>query len=99
MTTAPVVVALADFLRARLDEDVAAARRAMIGSWTRGAGADDSHGTSDLSDAVVRRGLLESAATLERAGQPAHAETIRRTLALAYADHPDYRAEWRPARP
>jgi Family of unknown function (DUF6221) len=27
---------------------------------------------------------------------PPNIESVMRTTALAYADHPDYRAEWRP---
>ncbi len=89
------VVALVDFLRQRLDEDVAAARRSMTGSWSVGPRSDDASGAArDLADAVVRRGLLDGADAMEREGRTAYADTVRRRLASSYADHPAFRVEW-----
>ena len=93
------VVALVDFLRQRLDEDVAAARRSMTGSWSVGPRSDDaSRAARDLADAVVRRGLLDGADAMEREGRTAYADTVRRRLASSYSNHPAFRlsgAPWR----
>ena len=89
--------ALVDFLRHRLDADVAAARRSMTSSWSVGSTVDDVAGAQALADAVVRRGLLDSADAVEREGRTAYADTVRRRLAEMYADHPDFRPEWRTA--
>jgi hypothetical protein len=89
------VAALVDFLRQRLDEDVAAARRSMTGSWSVGSAVDDASGAArDLADAVVRRGLLDGADAMDREGRTAYADTVRRQLASSYADHPAYRVGW-----
>ena len=87
--------ALVDFVRQRLDEDVAAARRSMTGSWSVGARTDDASGAArDLADAVVRRGLLDGADAMEREGRTAYADTVRRRLASSYAAHPAFRLQW-----
>ena len=90
--------ALVAFLRQRLDEDVAAARLSMTGSWAVGSGVDASSvAARELADAVVRRGLLDGADAMEREGRAEYADTVRRRLASSYADHPAYRIEWSSA--
>ena len=86
--------ALVAFLRARMDEDVAAARRAMTAAWTGGpSSVADLQPTMDLTEAVIRRGMLAGVAAVEQK-RASYALDMLRTLALPYAEHPDYRAEW-----
>ncbi|MFE0088737.1 DUF6221 family protein [Streptomyces sp. NPDC059016] len=127
---------LVDFLRARLDEDEQAARRAgdsfrQIGETgvivaTEGDRAEEcaSANWAGIAEHIVRhdparvlreveakRRMLtsyENAAVAQRAatGTPSvgdlmdgSAHSLRfalRLLALPYADHPDYRQEWKP---
>lgn len=131
---------LLDFIRARLDEDEQAARKAgetcaapwfnkvtvEPGGYTDGRIVDDNGYTVvhvedqtpefDEAEHIVRwnpaRVLAEVEAkrrmlsawpdptgewsAAEAAAARAVKERIYRLLALPYADHPDYRAEWRP---
>jgi hypothetical protein len=88
---------LDEFLRRRLDEEVVLARRSLRSASSLGPGPDDGGAARRLADAVLRRGLLDGAAVLEREGRAAYADATRRKLALGYADHLDYRTEWSPA--
>lgn len=116
---------LADFLRARLDEDEQAARAAFSGQVDPedGWGAERAEGYRHTTitphvgmihepvqaDHVVRwnpaRVLREVAAKralmveLDSSGGPETEDAyhvVLRRLAAVYADHPDYREEWRP---
>ena len=99
MTQPSVLPSLTAFLRARLDEDIAVARQTLTSSWLVGAGGPpaEERPAQALTEAVIRRGLLDGAAVAERDGRPDHAHTVRRELALAYVAHPDFRPEWRPS--
>lgn len=85
---------LTDFLLARIAEDEAVANGE--GGWQPGL----TLGLADRMSAEceAKRGLITEAADwLDRLDE---LETIggrvRKLLALPYADHPDYRDEWRP---
>jgi hypothetical protein len=125
------------FLRARLDEDAAAAKRVESrwrqigetgvivasdgthaeecanGNWTGIAEHIVRHDPARvLADADAKRQMIRlhgcteghECSTVDRAGDVDHctwvmedeACTTLRLLALPYADHPDYRDEWRP---
>lgn len=124
---------LVDFLRARLDEDEAAAKKAKPGPWhadgDRG-GVYGAHPTDEvvdytesaahiarhdparvLAEVEAKRQLLDLHQPAEteyvdgdicytcddlRGVEPAYPCRTLRLLALPYANHPDYRDEWRP---
>ena len=108
---------LVQFLRARLDEDEARARRAIDGPRTAFVSADediepllfDEDGVFVLPARVLRevdakRQILEECEDADRrsnwpdfdGGVFSGLDTAVQHLALPYADHPDYREEWRP---
>ncbi|MEY6563681.1 DUF6221 family protein [Streptomyces albidoflavus] len=99
------VADLANFLRARLDEDDAAAQAANSGA------TDD---TTDLkarvlADVAAKRGVLRFVAQMQRNAENddfmVHGPAMialstmvypLRHLAAAYPTHPDYQPEWQP---
>ena len=106
---------LVQFLRARLDEDEARARRAIDGPRTAFVSADediepllfDEDGVFVLPARALRE--VEAKRELVRLAERAHdyhetftsgfasaLEGTLRLFALAYADRPGYREEWRP---
>lgn len=89
---------LTDFLLARISEDEA---------WWRGSGAyaRDCQECAALSDhepnrPTVDRLLTECEAKRQAVafseGHARWSNFVLRALAAVYADHPDYRPEWRP---
>jgi len=94
--------ALTDFVRARIAEDEAAARKYPELGWDRDRwelGFAFDRGYSEPTDVTIdpARVLAECEAKrllIERVGNPHWAGF--NILALPYADHPDYRQEWKP---
>jgi hypothetical protein len=84
-----------DFVRARIAEDVARARTAMAARRQPAGKSTDRSWVGALTDAMDKSALLESAVTAEWDGRGEYAAAIRRRLAETYAQHPDFRAEWR----
>lgn len=102
---------LIEFLRARLDEDEAAAREADTGGRWRPGNADGPlwvnanmrhmarHDPARvLAEVEAKRFLLEwGIAGIDRGGlSPVMGHNILAGLALPYADHPDYDPSWKP---
>lgn len=88
--------ALVAFVSLRVAEDELRAEHLAM-EWVDGRADWVDEGARVVGD--VRRGLLEVADTLRRNGDStvaAMGEDILRLLASLYADHADYRAEWRP---
>ena len=88
-------LSLDDFVRARVAEDVARAKTAMAARRQSPGKSSDRNWIGALTDAMDKSALLESAVTAEWDGRGEYAATIRRRLAEMYAQHPDFRAEWR----
>ena len=72
---------LTEFLLARIAEDEAEAREARV-----------MIGTDAPPEGVVRRRIVKEWGWSETL----NGDDLMRILALPYADHPDYRQEWRP---
>jgi hypothetical protein len=102
---------LVEFLTARLDEDEAMAQRASDHPDAWGVMANDNYGyllvqpARVLADVKAKRAIVELRAALSQmdraddrweAGHIQSADFAVRHLATAYADHPDYREEWKP---
>jgi hypothetical protein len=81
---------LVEFLRARLDED----QRAL----TELAGAMQDYGSARvLAEVEAKRELINELTLNEpRPDDEVKVERMLELLALPYADHPDWREEWRP---
>ena len=88
---------LVAFLRARLEDDLATADRLLEIMKSR---TDAAHwGVRMLAEVNAKRALI--AETIEPylgmdTTMARVANQALRLLALPYADHPDYRPEWRP---
>jgi hypothetical protein len=93
-----------EFLLARIAEDEAEARRwiARRKPWA-GESFDVFHaGTEErvLAECEVKRRLVEQISRVrEWVGSYAVRDFVLQTLATIYADHPDYREEWKPWKP
>jgi len=90
---------LAEFLLARIAEDEAVAREG--GQWDGGMGIEwcDVGGISESLVIGTDRVLAECEAKrqlLEIDARQATDKGILEALALPYADHPEYRSEWKP---
>lgn len=102
---------LVEFLRARLDEDEAAAARTTDEIYLGQVGFFTYYDTNDdpvdhaerhtparvLREVDAKRELLDE--YIREIGDDAANETAQqlgKLLALPYADHPDYREQWRP---
>lgn len=96
---------LAEFLLARIAEDEAEARRLV----ERYGCEDDTYWAANADDVVITLGLGRALAECEakrrivERAMPNESDDPRtergrilRVLASVYADHPDYREEWRP---
>jgi hypothetical protein len=93
-----VTADLIAFLRARLDEDEAAARDPQY-VWAT-AWEIASPGRI-LAEVAVKRKLVDFLATTIGGdyiddGEPEVASRVLEFLALPYADHPDYQESWKP---
>lgn len=84
---------ITDFLLARIAEDEGAARE-WYGTGTVADRRDDFW----LAECEAKRRIVMSCSEMQMSGVELAAylatQTIR-TLALVYADHPDFRPEWR----
>lgn len=98
---------LTDFLLARIAEDEAAASKAgSFTPWTATFQNDNyGHLTVQpdrvLGECEAKRRIVEMEPDcafdrFQRVAWDYHHETTLRFLALPYADHPDYREEWKP---
>ena len=100
--------ALAAFLRARLADDEAWAANALSRRFAPIPNATERPGTAErvLADVEAKRAIVEDFEVYARDLREAPSEFARgrrhaallavTRLATAYADHPDYRQEWRP---
>jgi Family of unknown function (DUF6221) len=99
---------LAEFLLARVGEDETTARavrgsgvhdaRPMVKEWIGLANPQRMLVWSDARRRIValhRSSLPSAAGGCGGCGRPTPCPTLR-LMALPYADHPDYREEWRP---
>lgn len=98
-------MSLAEFLLARIAEDEAAARDPQWLALEYGVDSfgRDAFRTRVLAECEAKRRIVElQAANDDDRHLPGFyykaqmIERILRALALPYADHPDYRQEWRP---
>lgn len=111
MNEATQVVTLTDFLLARIAEDEATAREYALGAYSMVGEAVDAHAEVLGEDRAAARVLAECEAKRaivnyfrvmrENAEQfdalrLSDADAVLTMLATVYADHPDYRDEWRP---
>lgn len=98
---------LVGFLLARIDEDQRHAEQAAAGHWpdlrTTGSGGSAAahvarwHPARVLAECDAKRHIIElQRSDLRDDPQDWEADEVLRLLGLPYADHPDYRAEWRP---
>lgn len=98
---------LSEFLLARTADTIAHARAVQSQGVTDGLELDDprrpplSLARWAIEDAAAKRRIVELAATTGPDGSGndlARAEmtAVLRLLAAPYADHPDYRTEWKP---
>ena len=92
---------LTAFLRARIGEDEAWANAALLRRFAPIPQAMERPDTVErvLADVQAKRAIVEDRAhldTLRPGAVRAHSEWVCRVLAAVYADHPDYREEWRP---
>jgi len=83
---------LAEFLLARIAEDEAAYESAYV-AYLDGFPFTP---TRVLAECETKRRIVELCAYWQRPVDGLDGEDILRLLALPYADHPDYREEWRP---
>jgi fructoselysine-6-P-deglycase FrlB-like protein len=84
---------LTDFLLARIAEDK---RGYFIGYDDRGGSyvaVDPAH---LLAECEAKRRIVEACADVLAYDAEALPQDVLRFLALPYADHPDYREEWKP---
>jgi hypothetical protein len=82
---------LTDFLLARIAEDEACADGL---EWDDG---NPVHQTARvLAECEAKRRIVEACADVLAYDAEALPQDVLRLLALPYADHPDYRQEWKP---
>ena len=81
---------LDDFVRARIEEEVARASRRS----KRRTATDGEDWVGAFTEALDKRELLEQAATADFDGRSEYADVIRRRLAASYRSHPDYRDDF-----
>jgi hypothetical protein len=82
---------LTDFLLARIAEDEACADGL---EWDDG---NPVHQTARvLAECEAKRQIVEACAEVLAYDAEALPQDVLRFLALPYADHPDYREEWKP---
>lgn len=97
-------VTLTEFLLARIAEDEAVARAGLV--LETGAGYEPVAGSEGpispwqrrlLAECEAKRRIVERCSAVG-AGYPSHylAQGMLAELAAVYADHPDWREEWRP---
>jgi hypothetical protein len=90
-------VTLTEFLLARIAEDEEDARSVH---WEdAGIGSDDPIRSRWLAECEAKRRIVEGmtvTAEVEGGGYEIALRDALRALALPFADHPDYREEWRP---
>ena len=87
---------LSEFLLARIAEDEMQARKHLLDADRHGWG---SYPARVLAECDAKRRIVELADRDDNWRYGMHSEAIGevlRLLALPYADHPDYREEWRP---
>lgn len=99
---------LTDFLLARIAEDEAAARTATLNHWTIPPEAEVNRAflahqlpPRALAECEAKRRIVKIADRLSRhmdmgSATDEDGDAILAALALPYADHLDYRAEWKP---
>lgn len=111
---------LIDFLKARIDEDEAAAKAASAGEWRAYADGTifDAHSgqvassvaswnlphiarhdpARVLADVAAKRAIVDAVLPYSTGGQSqsCREDMVLLYLAAVYADHPDYRQEWKP---
>lgn len=93
---------LVSFLLARIEEDEQAGAAPAESSGTAPGGTRLAPARARAAADAKRQMVEEHRQLLARGagGQPlAASEYVLRTLAAAYAHHPDYRDEWRPEVP
>ena len=89
---------LTEFLTARIDEDEEMANFGAYGpspdraGWTRYSPA----AMRMLAECEAKRRIVDRYAYLYTHGDSGDMRWVLPLLALPYADHPDYRPEWRP---
>jgi hypothetical protein len=81
---------LTEFLLARIADDAALAKLSIAGHWRARLRV--------LAECAAKRAIVEYAQECDRmlGAEPVIADHFLRILAVPYADHPDYREEWRP---
>lgn len=88
--------AIIDFLNARLAEDETEARRQLEQLGTAAATAD----LRAFAECEAKRKIIAHHARLDRNHEPAgdqdYMETFLFIIAEVYANHPDYKEDWRP---
>jgi hypothetical protein len=86
---------LIEFLLARITDDEALAANASSYYWGRRTLSE-----RVLAECEAKRRIIEAAPWANNGGHSAMKDLpgrwILRLLAAVYADHPDYRDEWRP---
>jgi hypothetical protein len=89
---------LTDFLLARIAEDEAVALRARDNAGSFGVGGHMVAWTPGrvLAECEAKRRIIERVSEVKWTGSYAVRDVVLEILALPYADHPDYRPEWRP---
>lgn len=90
---------LVEFLLARIEEDETEAR--VVSPTIRGYvsyadGRDARRVARVLAECDAKRRIIDWHDLAERQYGPRTAAGILEILALPYAEHPDYRDEWRP---
>ena len=97
---------LAEFLAARVADDEEAAQAAV--RWSEGATEWADAGEPDwqhiarwdparvLAECEAKRRIVEQLAPIAEETWDVDLGRVLKLLALPYADHPDYRQEWRP---
>ena len=81
---------LDDFVRARIEEEVAHATRRSA----RNTATDGEDWVGAFTEALDKRELLEQAVSADVDGRAEYADGIRRRLAASYRGHPDYRDDF-----
>lgn len=97
---------LTDFLLARIAEDEAAAEHVNRGRWNSRVALLDldlyghvarQHPKRVLAECDAKRRIVKTCAVYEYEVTNAYGyDDVLAALALPYADHPDYREEWKP---
>ncbi len=98
---------IADFLLARIADDEKVAEAAIGTGYDLGyrLAVDEVEGHRSgvhidpdrvLAECEAKRRIVEEWGRVERLGTNGFGPGVLRHLASVYADHPDYREEWRP---